>query len=397
MARQQVSYRLSGLDPKRFLARTWQRRPMVIRGAFPGFVDPLTADELAGLATEADVRSRLVRERRGRKPWQVEHGPFTAERLSGLPAAGWSLLVSEVDHFVEGAARLLDAFNFIPHWRLDDLMVSFAPPGGSVGPHVDSYDVFLIQGQGRRRWRIARDFSRDLIAGADLRVLKNFAAEQEWVLEPGDLLYLPPGVAHHGIAIEPCLTYSVGFRAPAQRDLLLDLLALHPEVVAELAGEQLYADPGLTCQVDPAEITPEALARVHRLTMGALADPAVLGRWFGGVVTRSPQSPPLRRLRAAPKGEEFVAMLVGLPAIWRADQYRVAFWRSNIDDVFVYVGGEEHRLSAAQLPLVQRLTGPRCQPGRALIRALPRRGEARVAGIAWLRQLWRQGVISAGV
>jgi 50S ribosomal protein L16 3-hydroxylase len=255
------------IDPVPFLKRYWQKRPLLMRGAFPKFRDPVTRDELAGLSCESDVESRLVMERGGAKPWQVTPGPQQAARLRRLPRSHWTLLVQNVDRFVPGVAALLAPFRFIPDWRVDDVMVSFAPKGGGVGPHVDSYDVFLLQGQGRRRWRIARRGPRDLRPGLDLRILRHFHAEDEWILNPGDLLYLPPGVAHEGVALEECLTYSIGLRAPS----LLELLAATQQRLAQEGGAaELYRDPRLAPARLPGEVSRAAVRRMRRLLEGGL-------------------------------------------------------------------------------------------------------------------------------
>jgi len=267
-----VANRSSPLTPERglfgkltaaqFLRRYWQKRPLLVRNAFPAFRDPVTRDELAGLACERDVESRLVMERGGRKPWDVVYGPQRAARLRRLPRSHWTLLVQHVDRFVPDAAALLERFRFILDWRVDDVMVSVAPRGGSVGPHIDSYDVFLIQGQGRRRWRIDSNAPRAWRPGLDLRILKKFRAEKEWVLKPGDMLYLPPNLAHYGVALDECLTYSIGFRAPAALELLAKA---HERLASSSGADEFYRDPALRPTQTPAEISREALRRMRRL------------------------------------------------------------------------------------------------------------------------------------
>jgi len=194
---------LGGLTPERFLAEYWQKRPLLVRQAIPGFKSPLSADELAGLACEPEVESRLILEKGGSRPWQLEHGPFEEERFATLPESHWTLLVQRVNHWVPAVADLLDHFAFLPSWRLDDIMISYAADQGSVGPHTDQYDVFLLQGAGRRRWQIDASVTDEspLLDHPDLRILAQFHATDEWVLEPGDLLYLPPGLAHYGVAL----------------------------------------------------------------------------------------------------------------------------------------------------------------------------------------------------
>ncbi len=249
---------LSQLTPTQFLAEYWQKKPLLIRQAIPGFSGLLDPNELAGLACEEDVQARLVSLKKGQ--WQVRSGPFDDADFAKLPKHDWTLLVQGVNHYLPEAAALLAQFNFIPHARLDDLMVSYAPKGGGVGPHFDSYDVFLLQGLGRRNWKISTQRDYTLIESAPLKILQDFKTEQEWVLEPGDMLYLPPQVAHWGIAdSDDCMTYSIGFRAPSAQELGQEFLAYMQEHLC-LSG--MYADPDLTLQAHPAEISAEIVQKV---------------------------------------------------------------------------------------------------------------------------------------
>ena len=223
-----------------FLRKHWQRKPLLVRGALPECADLVRRDELFELATRDELESRLVF-RHGRR-WRVQHGPFRRGDLARLPRAGWTLLVQGVDGALDSVRPLLQRFASIPYARLDDLMVSYAPPGGGVGPHFDEYDVFLLQGEGARRWRISRQRDLALVPGAPLRLLRRFRPTREWTLAPGDLLYLPPRCAHDGIAARgDCITYSIGFRAPRAQELgarFLDYL----QDGLRLSGA--FADPG---------------------------------------------------------------------------------------------------------------------------------------------------------
>lgn len=239
-----------------FLRDYWHRKPLLIRNAVPGFEGLLTPDELIGLSTFEEAQSRLVTFDRGN--WSLENGPFQKKHFKKLPKS-WTLLVQGVNHFLASGAKLLMAFDFVPHARLDDLMVSFAPDGGGVGPHFDSYDVFLLQGMGRRRWQISSNADRDLVPDAPLRILARFEPEQEWILEPGDMLYLPPKYAHNGIAIGDSMTYSIGFRAPSHQELATQFL-VHLQDHLEIDG--MYEDPDLVLQDHPAEIGAAMLERV---------------------------------------------------------------------------------------------------------------------------------------
>jgi 50S ribosomal protein L16 3-hydroxylase len=282
----QPSTLLGGLSVAAFLREHWQRKPLLIRGAFPGFVTPLEPEELAGLACEPEVESRLV----SGTDYALRHGPFVDADFTSLPERDWTLLVQDCDKHLPELASLLDPFRFIPDWRIDDLMISYAAPGGGVGPHVDQYDVFLLQAHGRRRWRIADlDPAWRERPGLDLRVLDGFVAEQEWVLEPGDMLYLPPGVAHDGVALDACMTFSIGFRAPSDRELVSDLAEWLYQRVPE---DERYADAGLSADAaQPAgRIDAAALAALRaRVRTWLTPDDAALDAWFGAYITEPKQ------------------------------------------------------------------------------------------------------------
>lgn len=233
----------------RFMRETWQRRPLLIRQALPEFRSPVTPERLFQLAGQDDVESRCVTAFRGR--WRLAHGPFPPATLPPLSRRNWSLLVQGLDLHLPAARALLDRFRFASDARVDDLMASFATDGGGVGPHVDSYDVFLIQARGRRRWRISRQRDLALAPGLPLKILANFRPTAEWVLEPGDMLYLPPGVAHDGVALGECITLSVGFRAPAWQELV-EPWFLQQAGRARLPGR--FADPGVGPTRRPGEL-----------------------------------------------------------------------------------------------------------------------------------------------
>ena len=248
---------LGGLSVEEFLRDYWQKKPLLIRQAIPGFKGLLEPQQLIALACTDDIQSRLVTQYRGK--FALHHAPFTPDDFSDFGKAKWTVLVQGVNHHLAKAGELLERFNFIPHTRLDDLMVSYAPKGGGVGPHFDSYDVFLLQGKGRRRWQISTQADRTLIADAPLRILKDFRAEQEWSLEAGDMLYLPPHCAHNGIAEDDCMTYSIGFRTPSYQELAEQFLVYLQDRI-NVAG--MYADPGLATQRHPSEISPAMLDQV---------------------------------------------------------------------------------------------------------------------------------------
>ena len=259
-----------------FLKEYWHKKPLLIRGAIPNFEGFLTPNELAGLACEEDVQSRLVSYQK--KQWKLEQGPFPEKRFAKLPERDWTLLVQSVNHHMQEGNDLLQQFNFIPHARLDDLMVSYAPDGGGVGPHFDSYDVFLLQGCGQRLWWISEQKDLSLVAGAPLRILQNFHSEQEWTLSAGDMLYLPPHVAHWGIAIGDCMTYSIGFRAPSAEELSGEFLN-YLQMRRELSGR--YSDPDLTVQSHPAEISAGMIKKVDSILDGLKWNEEDVARFLG--------------------------------------------------------------------------------------------------------------------
>lgn len=281
----------AGIDATSFLRDYWQQRPLLMPGGLPELQCPLTPDELAGLALEEEVESRLVLGADRNGPRELHHGPFSEERLTALPPdSPWTLLVQAVDLWVPEAAAILEEFSFLPRWRMEDLMVSFASDGGGVGPHFDYYDVFLIQATGRREWRIGEHCDGDtpLLANSPLRILRDFEPTETMVLEPGDVLYLPPGIAHHGVALGECMTLSVGFRAPTAGEMLDDLAT---EVLSRGGGDY-YRDPPLTPAMASERIDPAFIKQVRKLLLATLDDETLLGEWFAAYMT-TPRYPEL--------------------------------------------------------------------------------------------------------
>jgi len=274
-----------GMTPEAFLRDYWHKRPLLIRNAFPDFESPLQPEDLAGLACEESALSRIVMHDRANDRWTLRQGPFQEEEFPGMPHQDWTLLVQDMDKWDADVGALLENFDFLPRWRIDDVMISFAAPGGSVGPHTDHYDVFLLQAQGHRRWEI--DASANPPQGfrpdVELKLLSEFNPTHDWVLGPGDMLYLPPGVPHNGVAEDACLTFSVGMRAPAAAELLGDFV----DTLAADADEALrYADPDLAPAQDAFEIDVAAMNRaVEALNLLRMNDPDRLGDWFGRFMT----------------------------------------------------------------------------------------------------------------
>jgi 50S ribosomal protein L16 3-hydroxylase len=248
---------LGGLSPRTFLRDYWQKKPLLIRNAIPGFSGLLERDALFEMARDEDIESRFIAH--DDRAWQLERGPLPKRLLRRPVSTPWTVLVQGLNLLLPEADALMRRFAFIPYARLDDVMVSYATDGGGVGPHFDSYDVFLLQGTGRRRWQISAQKDLSLIDGAPLRILRNFVPEQEWVLEPGDMLYLPPHYAHNGIAEGECTTYSVGFRAPSAQELGTAFL---DHLRDRLCLPGMYADPDLAIQADPAQLPAAMVDRI---------------------------------------------------------------------------------------------------------------------------------------
>ena len=267
-----MSWHLQGFDSKEFIQQYWQKKPCLIRQAFDSFQSPISPEELAGLACEEDVHSRLVIESSAETPWKLSYGPFTENDFLSLPESHYSLLVSECEKWIPEFTELLDQFHFIPSWRIDDLMVSYAPEGGSVGPHSDEYDVFLLQSYGRRKWQFSdnRVDNPRLIQGLDLAIMQDFKADQEAILEPGDMLYLPPGIAHHGVALEPCMTCSIGFRAPTTTEIMESFVL---ETDRQNLGNKRYSDIELETDRFHAEITSIEIDHIKQMVISSLEQP----------------------------------------------------------------------------------------------------------------------------
>jgi 50S ribosomal protein L16 3-hydroxylase len=248
---------LGGITATKFLRDYWQKKPLLIRQAFDDFTGVVEREALFALACRDDVESRIVKYQQSE--WRVSHGPFTNNVFTKARKRDWTLLVQDLNHCIPEAEELLQQFDFIPHARLDDLMVSYAAAGGGVGAHTDSYDVFLLQGPGKRRWRISAQKDTEILPNAPLKILKDFIPENEWVLESGDMLYLPPGYAHEGVALTECMTYSIGFRAPSAQELATAFLG-HMQEQVSLHGR--YNDPDLTAAKHPGDIPKSMLKKV---------------------------------------------------------------------------------------------------------------------------------------
>lgn len=290
-----------------FLTEYWQKKPLVIRNALPQFINPLTPDELAGLALEDDIESRIVWETPQQQPqWHLKRGPFSARDFSQLPKTHWTLLVQGVDRIIPPVYELLEHFNFIPQWRIDDVMISYASQYGSVGPHYDNYDVFLFQAMGRREWSLTSQHcsSENYIPDLELRIMREFNTEERFILEEGDMLYLPAHIGHYGIALSAeCMTYSFGYRSYTGQEILDSL----SDYVAEKGLlPTLYKDPDWSTLKNTSEIKPPAWHQAQHVLQQLINDEQAMKKWFGCFITRLDQS--AEQLLPIPFTEEEVTL-----------------------------------------------------------------------------------------
>lgn len=378
---------LGGISPQQFLADYWQKKPLLVRGAYPDFQSPLSAEELLGLACEDDIESRMVLEKDGSKPWELRRGPFTEESFADLPPSHWSTLIQEAHKYIPELALLLEDFRFIPNWRVDDIMASISPIHGSVGPHFDYYDVFLIQGEGRKRWQIStiEPDTSNCLSGVDLRILRDFTPVHDWVLEPGDMLYLPPGVAHHGVAIdEVSITYSVGFRSPTEAEFINGYLE---QVMSQLPCNTYYSDPDLTLQDHAGEISLHARERIRGIIRSIALDDASIDRWLGGFVTEAKAGNATEALDEPVSCAEFMSLYQQCQTLWRNEFSRVAYIANADGSAYLYAGGQEYPLTANIAWLAPVITDQR-------LLLLDDTLSARLAdasALSWLTQLYNDG------
>lgn len=343
---------LGGLTPAQFMRRHWQKKPLLVRQAIPGFVPTLTRTELFALASQEGVESRLVQQVDG--VWKLQHGPLSRRALPPLQRPHWTLLVQGVDLHHDRVHALMQQFRFVPDARLDDLMISYATDGGGVGPHFDSYDVFLLQAHGRRRWRIGRQKDLSLRDDVPMKILSHFEPEEEYILEPGDMLYLPPGWAHDGIAEGECMTYSVGFRVPERTDLAQEMLVrLADEDDCETAT-LLYRDNKQPAVAHPAEIPGTLQTFARDALQRALEQPRALERALGEYLTE-PKSNVW--FEPGPEG----SMLEEIALDRRT--------RMMYDADHIFINGESYRAAGRDAALMRQLADQRTLGGREMARA----------------------------
>ncbi len=333
-----------GMTPTLFLREYWQKTPLLLRAALPIEHFSTTPDELAGLACEEIVESRLIVQH-GSHDWALRHGPFDAKDFADLPEQRWTLLVQDVDKYLPTVAALIDAFDFLPDWRIDDIMVSYAADQGGVGPHSDAYDVFLMQGMGRRRWRLSLNHysDEDLLSGSEHRVLTQFQTDEEWLLEAGDVLYLPPGVAHWGIAEGQCMTYSLGFRSPSQQDLAADWF----QHLVGLASQQPLVDRPDRPPSRRAELTTALQSQTAALLSDLPApDSEEFKLWLGRYLTEPKpqfQIAPADPTWSTAQLRDWIAQGGGLD---RHPFARLLWGQLGTSQVALFYQGEECRLPA---------------------------------------------------
>lgn len=346
------------MNQQQFLDEYWQKKPLLIRQAFVDFESPISPEDLAGLACEPEIESRLIEENGQVGPWQVTHGPLSEEHFARLPATNWTVLVQDVDKHLPELQNILDPFRFIPDWRRDDLMISYAPEHGTVGPHTDGYDVFLLQALGTRRWQIADLPLIDppIIDGLDVQILSEFTPDQTWDLQPGDMLYLPPHFAHHGVAMNDCMTYSIGFRAPSQVDMLD---AVVNTMLEQGRGKARYNDSDLVLPIHSAEIDAQAIVRLKAMLHQAIDDAdSILANALGKLVTETKTS------LSAIVDESFA----DLPTINELTQqfeqgehlqrnlYCRFAWTANAEGGLLFLAGEAYPVSLKGVAHLARLT-----------------------------------------
>ena len=354
---------LGGLTPDQFLRKHWQKKPLLIRNAIPAMQALLTREDLFSLAAREDVESRLITN--FRRQWKMQQGPLSA--LPSITLKNWTLLVQGVNLHDDQADQLLHQFRFIPDCRLDDLMISYATDGGGVGAHVDSYDVFLLQAHGQRRWRISAQEDLRLREDLPLKILQHFVPEQEFILNPGDMLYLPPQYAHEGVAVGECMTYSVGFRAPAWQELGEAFLAFMADSI-DLPGR--YRDPALRSARNPGAISDEMVSEVARM-LQKLSSTAADRAIFLGEYLSEPKHSVSFDPQPTPLGARQFAKMAGRNGI-RLHRKTRMLHRGK----YIFMNGESYSPGAADRAILKRLADNRVLDAEHLVRASSDLGES---------------------
>jgi 50S ribosomal protein L16 3-hydroxylase len=357
-------------DKETFLAQHWQRKPLLIRNAIAGFTPPVSADELAGLAMEESVESRIIDTNQGQ--WQLQHGPFEDDdfRREGP----WTLLVQAVDHYVPEVAQLRKLVDFLPQWRVDDVMMSYAVDGGSVGPHFDNYDVFLLQAEGERLWQLGQfcDAQTALLPHDELRILDQFDCTQEYLLGPGDVLYVPPGIAHWGTARGECTTFSIGFRAPRINDMVSRWA---DQLLEQLDDQLFYSDSHMEPVTRPGEIRPRDLQRALAQLQAAL-DRETGNHWFGELVTEPRYTDTVDEEELALARSQLQEQPI---AVALSPAAKLA-WQQEAGAIVVFANGESRQYSESVLPWLSSLCEHWRLEGEAVARGMNNADTAALLG-----------------
>lgn len=344
---------LGGLTPAQFMKRHWQKKPLLIRQAVPDMKPLISRADLLAMVESEEVESRHI-VRKG-KQWTLKKGPMNRKSLPSFKTPDWTVLIQGVDLHHDGVHSLLQQFRFVPDARLDDLMISYATEGGGVGPHFDSYDVFLLQAQGQRKWRIGRQKKFELQEGVPLKILKNFEPEAEYVLNPGDMLYLPPGYAHDGIAVGECMTYSVGFRVPRSADLASELLLGLSEEVAEDCGadqDRLYQDPGQEAAICDASIPQALQVFAAEAVAKAMKNPQLLNCLLGESLTE-----PKPNVWFDPPDQDQLSSFVWPTHVLLDRRTKMLF-----DSFHIYINGESFKAGGRDAKLLRQLANDKHLP-----------------------------------
>lgn len=345
---------LGGLTAAQFLRDYWQKKPLFVKGAFPNFEDPLSADEIAGLAFEEFIPSRFIFEEGGERPWELKMGPFFEEDFASLADKKWMLVVNDIEKSLPHLKSMLDPFRFIPNWRLDDLQASLGEDGGSVGAHWDDYDVFLIQGEGKKRWQISYDevSEDDFVEGIDIRLIEHFKPDEEWLVEPGDLLYLPPRIGHFGINIGRSVTWSVGFRAPKHSEMLHDFTG---SLLEDIAEDARFTDPDLTQVTQIGELDDLAVERVSKVIHQYLTlNPEAIARWFGQHITE-PKLFQTPEPRAELYSAEALSQLIAEKGELERHPGITFLYRDINERRYLFAGGEEFSLPVEEGEIIRMI------------------------------------------
>lgn len=346
---------INSLTQEQFLAEYWQKKPLLIKQGFKDFADPIEPEELAGLAMEESIESRIVTNHSD--DWQAHHGPF--EDFSLLTEKHSTLLVQAVDHWHNEAAQLLEPFRFIPNWRIDDLMISYSTPGGGVGPHLDQYDVFIIQGEGKRHWRVGMPDAnlKQFAQNKSLLQVEQFSAVIDCVLEPGDILYIPPGCPHEGYAVENALNYSVGFRAPNQRDLLSQFA---DHLIDTELGNQRYGDAELKLRSSKGELDQTEAEKVKQLMIAAINDDAVFKTWLGNSMSQPKHEMDLAPLEEPYTLDDVLTLLSDDDVIFERLGGTRAIYQIIDEQVLLSINGVNYMHDIEELELIKKLTDHTC-------------------------------------